>query len=165
MTLPAPTALTPTARYIPAGVTRYLWVPTIDDISAPTLAEISAGTDLTAEVAEATGFSTESDQVETPDYGSRVKAKIPGMITLADSTLKLYTSKTATDARTLLTQDLAGFVVICPAGIATSGKMNIFPATVASSTIDQVAPGDVATMTVGISVTGQPELNVAIPTA
>lgn len=162
MTLPAPTALTPTLRYIPAGTRRIVWVPTIADITAPTSAELTAGTDLTAEVAEITGFSTESGTVEVPDYGSRQVGKIAGLVTQADSTIKTYLSTDATDARSLLTRDLAGNVVIFPEGLTASGKMSVYAGKITSAAVDEVAPGDPATMTNGFAVLRSAE-NIAIP--
>jgi hypothetical protein len=167
MALPAPTALGATSRYIPAGVRRFTWVPTIAVKATPTSAELAAGTDLTGEIAGdgITGFATTSATVDAPDYGTRFTPKIPGLITSDDSSIKTYLSSNSTDARSLLTRDLAGFVVIYPEGIVTGGKCSVFPSKVTTFMIDEVPAGDPATGTAQFAITSTPVENIAIPTA
>ena len=75
-----------------------------------TRAEINAGTDLTAEIAEMSGFTVTSDSVDTPDLSNRFTAKIPGRITADDSSISFYASSTSADVRTVLPRDTAGYV-------------------------------------------------------
>lgn len=165
MALPAPTPLAATTRYIPAGKRRVVFVPTIAAKSAPTSVEITAGTDVTAEMNAISGFDTTSSMVDVPDFGTRYTAKVPGMGSSGDSSITLYCSDSASDARTLLVQDLTGYIVIFPEGIVTGRKCNVYPVTVMSSTIEQVAPDAPATMLVSFAVTSVPAVNIAIPTA
>lgn len=163
MALPSPSALTATSRYIPAGTRRYTWVPTISNKAAPTSAELSAGTDLTAEVMAVNGFQVSSAQVDAPDAGSRFTAKIPGRITADDSSLTIYvTSTTAADVRSLLTRDLAGYVVIYAEGIVTSKQCDIFPVRITGVPKMQDIEA-AAAVEVQFAITSIPAENVTIP--
>jgi hypothetical protein len=119
-------------RYIAPGTRHFYWVPTIANTASPTRAELIAGTDLTPSVADASGWTTASDFVDTPDFGSRTVTKIPGKITFADSSFTFYESSTSSDVRALLTQDLVGYVTIMLEGDVTGQKMNVFKVQVAS---------------------------------
>lgn len=164
MTLPAPTALGATVRYIPTGTRQYVWVATIADPSAPTSSEITAGTDLTGEIAKVSGFVATANTVDVPDAKNLFTAKVPGRSTADNSSLELYVSSTSTDARSLLTAGLNGFIVIFPEGIHTSNKMDVWPVRINSAS----KPNDIevgATLMVEFSVTSAPHENLAIPSA
>src|SRR5690554_4879036 len=98
----AATPLNPTTRYIPPGVRQYYFVPTIADKNAPTRTELDAGTDLTGEIAEVSGFQATSESVDTPDLLSRFTSRVPGRITADDSSITFYASQDSDDVRTLL---------------------------------------------------------------
>jgi hypothetical protein len=164
MALPSPSTITPTSRYILAGTRRYTWVPTISNKNAPTSAELTAGTDLTFEVASVSGFATTSATVDAPDTGSRFVSKTAGRITADNSSLTVYLNSTGTsDVRTLLTRDLTGFVVIYPEGIGASKTCDIFPVKVIGVPKSQDIEGN-ATVEVQFVVTSTPVENLAIPT-
>src|SRR6266705_1774674 len=131
-----PSPLSATTRYIPPGTRKIYWVTTIATYTAPTRAELNAGIDLTAEVAEISGFTTTSDTTETPDLSTRFTAKIPGRITADDSSLSFYASSNSSDVRTVLPRDTAGFVVILWEGDVTGQRMDVFPAKVTVSVPD-----------------------------
>lgn len=162
MAIPNPTALSATVRYIAPGTRKYVWVATIAAPATPTSAEITAGTDLTGQVADASGWTTTSNNVDAPDFGTRFTPKVPGMISADDSSLTFYQSTTSTDVRTLLTRDLKGFIIIFPEGIHTSNTMDLFPVTV-SSVSKQQSQTDAAQLQVQFTITSVPLENLAIP--
>jgi hypothetical protein len=159
------TPLGSTVRYIPDGTRQYYWVPTIASKAAPTRAELNAGTDLTGELAEVSGFTVTSDQVDAPDLGTRFTAQVKGRIKAADSSMMIYLSETSVDARTLLTRDTTGFIVQFPEGDdegLSTAVMDVFPVTISSaSTVTKF--GDVAQLDVGFTITSEPVTNVAVP--
>ena len=165
--VPVPTALAATTRYIPAGVRRYVWIPTVAAKNAPVLAEISAGTDLTGEIPPdgVSGFTVTADDVDAGDYISRFKKKIPGMTDSADSSIKLYVSSTSVDARQLLVDGLNGFIGVWPEGISATSKYSLFPVRIKSSDIEQVAAADAAVQMVQFSITDTPAKNLTTPAA
>jgi len=159
----APTPLTATLRYIPPGTRKVYWLTTIASYAtAVTRAEINAGTDLTAEIAEMSGFSVTSASTETPDLSTRFTAKIPGRITADDSSISFYASSTSADVRTVLPRDTAGFVIILPEGDVPTQKMDVYPAKVASTAVD-TAMEDPEKINVAFTITKVPALNLTIP--
>lgn len=167
----AGTPIGTTQRYIPPGTREFVFVPAggISNISSPTRAELEAGINLTAQVADYTGWALPADFVSTPDLGSRVVSQIPGTITLSDSTLVLYASRDSDDVRTVLPRDTTGFIVVMPEGDGpangTPGTlMDVWPVTVASES-DQGKSTDPAQRTVDFAMTAVPAINVDIPAA
>jgi hypothetical protein len=157
-----PSPLTATVRYIPPGTRKVYYVATISNYLSPTRGELNAGTDLSAEIAEMSGFTVTSDSVDTPDLSTRFTAKIPGRITADDSSISFYASSTSSDVRTVLPRDTSGYIVILPEGDVTGQKMDVFPVKVASTAVD-TAMEDPAKVNVQFTVTRVPALNVTIP--
>jgi hypothetical protein len=164
MTLPAPTAINPTQRYIAPGTRRYVWVTTIANKNSPTSVELTAGKDLTAEVADVAGFTTTSNNVDAPDFGTRFTSKVPGMITADDSSITLYQSKDSDDIRSVIMRDDTGFVVIFPEGISATGTMDVFPVSV-STKAKQQSQADPAQIQIQFTITSEPVEDLAVPSA
>jgi hypothetical protein len=156
------TPIAASTRYIPPGTRAYYWVPTIANKAAPTRAELDAGTDLTGEVAEVSGFQTTSESTDTPDLGSRFTSKIPGRITADDSSITLYASENSQDVRQLLPRDTAGFVVQFPEGDVAGRTMDVFPVKV-SSAPKETSIEDPGKVMVQFTVTSEPVENVTVP--
>jgi hypothetical protein len=156
------TAINPTVRYIPPGKRRYYWVTTITTYTSPLRSELDAGKDLTAEIADVTGFDVTSDMVETPDLGTTYTSKVPGRTNSSDSSITFYADSTSNDVRTLLPRNTSGFVVIFGEGDVTGQKMDVFPARVASEYVDQ-GTADPGRVVVNFSITRLPAQNVTIP--
>jgi hypothetical protein len=157
-------AISAATRYTSRGTAKWYWVVTISNYLSPTSGELNAGTDLSPEVMDSSGFGLESDQIDTPDVSSRFTKKIPGPINAEDSTLTMYQSVTGTDARQLMPQDTAGFVVIFPGGNVTGRKMHCWPVRVASVKYQYSADGsDADTMVFTYSPTSVPAENVTVP--
>lgn len=170
MALPTPTALSAVSGYIPTGTRRYLFVGTIANVSAPTSAELTAGTDLTAQVADTSGFSGTGNTVDAPNALSRWTPKVQGLISADDSSMTFNMSKTSSDARTLFNDGsdgsapTTGYVVICYEGIVSGGKCRVFPVQV-SSVAASSGIGDIATLVVNFAITLPPSAMISVPTA
>lgn len=164
MALPAPTAISATSRYFLPETRRFTWVPTIANKNAPTSAELTAGTDLSGDIETITGFDVTSADVQVPDLGTRYVSTIPGQITTSASSVTMYASSTSQDVRQLLTRDLNGFVVIYPEGINTGNTCDVYPVRISSvsKAEDVTKAGEIV---ITFSVTSQPVLDLAIPTA
>lgn len=156
------TPITSATRYYRRDVTKVYWVPTIADKNAPTRAELDAGTDLSLEVGDMSGWQVKANVIETPSLGSQFDAKINGSITADDSSLTMYQSQDGTDARTLFPRGTNGFVVWMDEGDAVGNLMDVFPVRVLSAgkmrTLD-----DAAKIEVQFAVTSEPVENVSIP--
>jgi len=158
------TKLTKTKRFIQAGVSVILYVPTMVDYNSPLRTELDAGTQLQGEFADLSGWSTTSNNVETPDWDSTFTPKVAGLVTADDSSLTLYGSKDAVDSRTLLPRGTVGFIVFMDGGdVATTGKMDVYPVTVSASP-KQRSQGDTLKIMHNFAITQEPAEDVTIPT-
>lgn len=156
------TPLTPTTRYFPPGTRKVYWMPACADYTAPTRAELDAGTDLSAEVSALSGWSVTSATVDTPDMGSRFTSQVPGRLTSSSNDITVYTSQNSNDARALLPRDTNGFVVLLWEGDIAGQLMDVFPVRVTAQAMDTTVdnPG---TVTVSFAATEIPASNVVIP--
>jgi hypothetical protein len=157
-----PSPLTPTTRYVPPGTRKIYWVTTIATYTSPSRSELNAGIDLSAEVADVTGFTVTSGTTPTPDLSSRFVSEIPGQITAPSSSLIFYASNTSSDVRTVLPRDTAGFVVLLWEGDVTGQRMDVFPAKVTASAPDGNMQNP-ERINVSFSITKIPAANVVIP--
>lgn len=142
MALPTPTVAAAVSGAIPQGRQAYLWVPTIASISAPTSAELSAGTDFKNQIAGVTGFAPAGSTVDLPNAGSRLIPNVPGTFALGTGGITFNLAKVAgvTDARSTfndgtdgVSAQTAGYWCFIYEGIVTSAKMRVFAATVTSA--------------------------------
>jgi hypothetical protein len=107
------------ARFFRRGKTKTFWVPTIASAALiPTAAEVNAGTNMTASVADIAGFNFSNSPIATPDMASTFTSNIPGEDVAADSTLTFYEDTTTNTLQTTLAKGVSGYVAIFFAGIA-----------------------------------------------
>lgn len=158
-------------RYTSRGTTRIYFLTTIASYTtAVTRAELNAGVDLTPQIADSSGWSVKTNQIDAPDMSTRFTATIPGAIAADDSSLTMYASKTGVDARATFTSGsstvpaTSGYIVILFGGDTAANKMDVWPVTV-GSVAKQISPqGDNAdTLMVSFSPTGEPAKDLAIP--
>ena len=155
------------ARFNRKGVTRIYFVPTIASTSLiPTDAEITAGTDYTAQINAIDGFSLENTPIETPDMASTFVSKIGGDDSAADSSLTFYEDSALDDIETDLAKGTSGYIVIFSKGKTPGTKgMDVYPVTVVSNSKAYTTDNEAAKITVQFTVTARPVFNQAVPTA
>lgn len=155
------------ARFNRKGVTRIYFVPTIASTSLiPTDAEITAGTDYTAQINAIDGFSLENTPIETPDMASTFVSKIGGDDSAADSSLTFYEDSTDDAIETDLAKGTSGYIVIFSKGKTPGAKgMDVYPVTVVSNSKAYTTDNEAAKITVQFTVTARPVFNQAVPTA
>lgn len=146
--------------YIPLDVRKFYWVPTITTIASPTRDELNAGTDLSPQVTDNAGWSVSGSTVDSQSFVGAA-LKLPGPKSVDDSSLTCRNSKTSTDARTILTDDLDGYIVVFPEGDVEGYKMNVFQVVVNAQ---PQSPGitDPATTEFQFAITAY-ELRVTVP--
>ena len=96
------------------GRTRVMWVGSIANIAAPTVAELNAGTNLTSLITPdgVIGFEPDTADVDTSALDSTFDTKVAGRASFSGTMLRLK-KQTGTDTvYNLLVRDLAGYVVI-----------------------------------------------------
>jgi hypothetical protein len=114
--------------YIPLDIRKFYWVATIASIAAPTRIELDAGTDLSPQVTDATGWTVDAGTISSQSFVGAA-LKLPGPKDLLDSSIVMRNSRTSTDGRTILlvqTPPLTGYIVVFPEGDTTGFKMNVF---------------------------------------
>lgn len=120
-------------RYFQPGTTKVIVIPALASLSAgATRAEINAGTDVSGDVAAINGFTITSNQIDTPDLGTRFTKRVPGRLVADDSSIQFYASVDGADIRTILSRDQNTFIGIMDGGDTAGRKADYFQVTVAS---------------------------------
>src|SRR5690242_13648663 len=131
------TPITASDRYWPVGTEKWYWVAAIADYTSPTRSELNAGTDLTPEIFEYSGFQVTGDEIDVPDRDSDFTGKIPGRTSADDSSIKFYADSTSDDVRTLLPRGTVGHIVRLPEGDVAGHLMDVFPVRVKAASMPQ----------------------------
>jgi hypothetical protein len=156
------TPIAPVTRYQPKGNLKWVYCPSVANKAAPTRAEINAGTDISKQVADYSGWTTTSQFIDTPDVNSRFTAKIPGAIEAEDSSLTVYLDPSGSDVRTLLPRDATGCILRMDSGDIPGRKMDVFPIQVGS--VGKPFEMDAAVVAeIQFAITDEPAENVTIP--
>lgn len=151
------------------GITRFYFVPTIADAGlVPTVAEITAGTRLDAQLAEVNGFNFENNPIQTPDMSTPFVSNIPGEDAAEDSSLTFYEDDTSNPISAALAKGTTGYVVIFPRGIAGASpaiadECDVWPIQVSSNSKQYTADNEAAKYMVKFANTAEPadELTIA----
>lgn len=150
-------------RFVQPGVVKVYWLPAVANTAALTRAEITAGTDLTPELDDITGWSGSTSFIETKDASSLLRPKLPSSVSLEDSSMTFNGSSDGDDIRGVLTRGDTGFVLFCDSGDATGLPAELFPATVGWVAKVRSLSGDAPFMVrVDFGVTGLP-VDVTLP--
>lgn len=148
-------------RFMRKGKTKVYFVPTIAVLTAPTVAEITAGTALHGSLKEITGFTFQNNPIETPDMGSAFVTKIGGEDTVEDSSMTFYEDDTATTLITALAKGTVGNVVIFYKGTAgvnpaAADKAEVWPAVITSNARQYTVDNEAAAFMVAFANTAAP---------
>lgn len=160
-------ALTPTAldrpdQFEPSGVSQFVYVPAISDITAPTATEINAGTDLSPAVVEWDGWTVEGDTIDAPILAETFTSQVPGRTKSDNSSITFGMSRTGDDARTLFPRDTVGYIIKADGGLVSGQPADVFPVRV-TSLGKTTKVGDVSTLPVMFAITSQPAEDVTLP--
>jgi hypothetical protein len=155
-------AIVTSTRYVRFGLTRVVYALTISNYLSPTRGEINAGTDLSGEVSEISGFQVTSGFVEAPDLLSPFTAKLAGRTTADDSSITMYASSNSIDVRGVLPRGTSGYLIWFDEGDTAGRKMDIYPITVGSAAKDRSLE-DPARIIINVAITRTPAENVTVP--
>ena len=159
-----PTALPKITRYWPQGKRKYYWVTSIATQSAPTRTELNAGTDLTPQIANVSGFTLTADVIDVTPLGSQVMILVNSTLETAYVTNEIlfYAASNSSDARSVLPIGTTGFLVFLYEGDVTGQLCEVWPANVNSMYFEQDAktPGEIH---IQFTITAPPSQNVTIP--
>lgn len=156
--------LNPTKRYFAPEISAVYFATTLANYKTGLArAEITASVELTDEIADISGFTVQSNQIETPDLGNRFISKIGGRTNTADSSLTVYADLNGDDARTVLARGTKGFLIFADGGDDLDQPADVFPVEVTS--VGKVrSTGDQAfQLTISFAITGVPAEDLALP--
>lgn len=106
------------SRFFRRGVTKVYWVPTLSSTTAPSAAQINAGVNMTAQVADISGFEFSNSPIPTPDLSTTFTTTIPGEDTAQEPQLMFYEDNTTNTLQTTLAKGTTGHVVLFYRGTA-----------------------------------------------
>jgi len=151
-------------RFFHRGKTKVYWLTTIAATTfIPTRAELNAGTDLSNEVADWSGWTITSGEIPTPALGTVFTSKIGGALDIEDSSITLYADKEGADARSLMPRDTNGFIVIMDGGDVAANKADSFKVRVRSVGKGRSLGEEAGTVIVSYSITAEPAENFTVP--
>lgn len=151
------------ARFFRRGVTKIYFLPSVANTAAPTSSEVTAGTNLSPQIAAITGFQLSNTPIVTPDLVSTFDSQIAGVDAAANSELDFY-SQTSTDAiKTALAKGTVGFLLFAMRGSTAASPAEVWPVTVTFNAEEYVLTNDAAKYKVGFSVTSVPIQNAVMP--
>jgi hypothetical protein len=124
----------------PAGFEQRVWfLPTIASATlAPTVAEITAGTEITGDLPAPVNFSATTNFIDVSDIGDQQDKQQTGTTSLGDLSFEIYRDKTSEVAKDALDNGINGYLVKFEGG-------NIAGANPAAADV-----ADVAAVTIGI---------------
>lgn len=150
-------------RFMRKGTTKIWWVATVASPAAATVANFTAGTNITKQVNEVNGFSFTNNPISVPDMDSRFSSQVTGEDTAENSNFVMYELKgtPADTIRPLLAKDATGYVAFFYAGLAGASpaagdKYELFPAVISSNVRRYTAGNEAATYVVSITITDVP---------
>lgn len=113
------------ARFFRRGYSKVRWLPSVAG-SSPTRPEITAGTDLSASLADLAGFQLSNNPITTPDLGTSFDTQIDGPDSTDDSSLTFYDDNAASTIRTLLAKGVSGYIVLFPYGDVSTKRCEVW---------------------------------------
>jgi len=150
------------ARYTRKGKSKIAFVPTVAVLSAPTLAEINAGTSLDPHMAEMSGFQFSNSVIKTPDLSTTFVSQIPGEDEADDSSITFYDDDTSEVVRDALVKGAAGFIVLMPYGKTATKRCEVWPATSTGFNDEWTVANEAAKAVAQFSITAPPNQTATI---
>lgn len=161
--MPTP-QITASTRYINPGTTLCYYLPAIASASlVPTRPEMDAGTNLSREISDISGWTVASNVVDAPDLATTFTGQIPGRTSAPSSSISFYASSTTVDVRALLPRGTTGYIMWLDGGDVAGRKADVFPIRVTSNGKPRGTGEESAKIVVECAVATQPAENVTIP--
>ena len=153
-------------KFMRRGKSQAVFTLTCGNINAPTVANITQGTNLSASTNDLAGFSYKNAPIDVPDLSQAFVPKIPGPDEADDSTITYYLDSATNPLHTTLAKDVVGFIILADykvLGTWTAGdKVDVWPVIVASNSKQYSMGDDPALSEVTFTVTSAPGQNVTV---
>ncbi len=155
------------SRVIPDGNVRFSEVATIADTTAPTAAEIAAGTDITPFV-QSMDTPQEGNRVNASDLSSAFRITAPGKFG-GDMSMEVHRGDIAADdtAYDLFARDVVTHIVLRRFGgsavaIIAADTVEVYPVRVVSRSPHALEEEALQMVSVDMATTGEPDIDVAV---
>lgn len=158
----AATPMTATNKYYDVANTKCYLVFTTANPTAPTRSELDAGTDITGEIADVSGFTLSAEELEVPNMNDLFVGRIPGRQSAEDSSIATYGDINGNDITDLLETGDELYVVWLHGGDTANNKMDVYPVRVRSVS-RLISLSDAARVQTEFSIRSKPTLGVAVP--
>jgi hypothetical protein len=153
-------------KFMRRGKSQAVFTLTCGNINAPTVGNITGGTNLSASINDLSGFSFANSPIDVPDLSTSFVSKIPGPDEVDDSTITYYIDSASNPLHTTLAKDVVGFIILADykiLGTWTAGdKVDVWPVQVASNAKQYSMGDDPALSEVTFVGTSTPALNVTV---
>lgn len=158
-------------EYYRRGTSKVVWLATKPvSLSAPTQAEITAGINLSAQLAGVDGFMSKTTFVDVENMASRTTTSLAGPNKADGGTLTFNEKKNAAGATpssydpimAALTQDATGYLMIAPYGSATGNDAEIWHCQVGSFSRDMGMTNTVAKYKIELGALDPPTQHATI---
>lgn len=150
------------ARFFRRGISAVKFVPACAGAS-PTRIEITAGTDLSAQVAGIGGFALSNAPIATPDLATSFDSQIDGPDSTDSSSLNFYDDNATATIRTALAKGTAGFILLFPYGDTAGKRVEKWPVKSTGVNDQWGLDATAAQFQVGFAVTAVPVQNGVTP--
>jgi hypothetical protein len=148
---------------------RIRFVPTLTNKAAPTVAQITAGTDITTLVAkDGVNYGTSENKVSTSDIASAFDSETIGSWG-ASLQLTFFKDDATDTAWDLFVRGLAGFIVIAPFGFKgannaplAADKVYVFPVVTQQPQLAASAANEHQTFMTSFAVTSPPDYRAVV---
>lgn len=159
------------ARFHPSNKSKVVIAPAVSSLSAPSRAEITAGTVLTvagstvaAGLKEMSGFETSASDITVPDVGTDHDGTIPGRTSSSNAMLTFYDDDASATIRTALAEGTTGYLIIFPYGDSNGVRVEVWPIRVSALNDSQVnSANEAKTFTAAVSITSKPNKAATCP--
>ena len=149
-------------KFFRRGVSKIYFLPAVAGAS-PTSGEIAAGTDLSPQINNISGFQMSNQPIEVPVLSTQFVGKIDGPDTVADSTITFLDHSDSATLRTLQAKGTAGFLVLMPYGNVSSKRCEVWPAKSTGVNDEWSLGNDPARFVVGYVITSLPTQTATLP--
>lgn len=158
-------SITRSTRYTSQAITRCYYLPVISATNlTPTRSEMNAGTNLSPELFDWSGWTVTGTMIPTPDLSTAFESSIIGKTTAAASSITFYMDRAGVDVRGLLPRGTTGYIMFCDGGDVAGNKADVYPITVTSDGKERAAKGDQADkIMVSFAISAVPAENITVP--
>ena len=153
------------AKFFRRGKSKIVFLPACASLAAPTRLEITAGTQLSAGVADVSGWSLSNSPIPTPDLATIFTSQIQGEDTVPDCTLTFNDDDASTTIRDALEKGTEGFILLLPYGDVATERCEVWPITTTGVNDEWSVGNDPAKFVVGCAITSTPQQNAVVPAA